>query len=52
MCFHTHTLDQHRAREKRERKKDILMYFKRPKWRIKPNKRLHLKVVLSLRTTN
>ena len=27
----------------RERKKEILMSFKRPKWRIRPNKRLHLK---------
>ena len=26
----------------RERKKDILMSFKRPKWPIRPNKRLHL----------
>ena len=33
------------GREK-ERKKDILTSFKRPKWPIRPNKRLHLKCCL------
>ena len=36
----------------KERKNDILTSFKRPKWPIRPNKRLHLDVVSSLRTTN
>ena len=31
---------------KKERKKDILTSFKRPKWPIRPNKRLHLKCFL------
>ena len=30
----------------KERKKDILMSFKRPKWPIRPNKILHLKCCL------
>ena len=33
----------------KERKKDILMSFKRPKWPIRPNKRLHLKAFSCLR---
>ena len=35
-----------RNKRKEERKKDILMSFKRPKWPIRPNKRLHLKCCL------
>ena len=31
---------------KKERKKDILMSFKRLKWSIRPNKSLHLKCCL------
>ena len=31
---------------KKERKNDILTAFKRPKWPIRPNKRLHLKCCL------
>ena len=34
----------HQAEE--ERKKDILTSFKRPKWPIRPNKRLHLECCL------
>ena len=37
---------------KKERKKDILTSCKRPKWPIRPNKRLHRKCCLVLRTTN
>ena len=34
----------------KERKKDILMSFKRPKWPIRPNKKLHLKCCLIFET--
>ena len=34
------------AEGKKERKNDILTSFKRPKWPIRPNKRLHLKCCL------
>ena len=37
---------------KQERKKDILTSFKRPKWPIRPNKRLHLKCFLVFENTS
>ena len=33
-------------KKERKKKKDILTSFKRPKWPIRPNKRLHLKCCL------
>ena len=38
--------EREREREKERKKKDILMSCKRPKWPIRPNKRLHLKCCL------
>ena len=38
--------------EKEKKKKRNVNVFKRPKWPIGPNKRLHLSIVSSLRTTN
>ena len=43
---------EHLPSMEKERKKEMLTSFKRPKWPIRPNKRLHLSVVSSLRTTN
>ena len=37
---------QRKKERKKERKKDILTSFKRPKWPIRPHKRLHLKCCL------
>ena len=43
---------ERRTFTKKERKKDILTSFKRPKWPIRPNKRLHLKCFLVFENTS
>ena len=39
-------------KKERKKKKDILTSFKRPKWPIRPNKRLHLKCCLVFENNN